>query len=179
MAFNLNKLLGIQTQILEIDHQSKQCMRMVGGLWILLALCTAYSAFASIKMLLGGVSKGIIVIASVSGMIVVLFSLYILYRGLLCRTLFVVDGAGWRILGMEIAICVICIFCWFPNMLSVFVGDWSSGYPISELIRMNQAGFSFMQLCLGLILTLNIVSEYSLLLACRRHRHIASSVFKI
>lgn len=175
----ISKTIGIQSSILNIDNQSKQCVEMVCGLWTILTFSTLYSAFSSIKKLLPESSDWIIYVISLSCIVGVFLMLSVLYRRLLCITLFESDGAGLKILCIESTVCLINICCWLPNLMSHFVGNWSTGFSISELISMNRTGFSFLLMCMGLILILNIVSEYALVISCKRHRHIASYIFNI
>lgn len=175
----LCKIIGIQHKILEIDNQSIQCLKMVLGLWVILSFSSACIAFDSVKNLLFPMSAGMNRFISFIVGCLTFISLIALYRKMVCVILFESDGTVVKTLGIELLTCLIIICDWGPCLMSVFVGHWSSGFSIVELICMNQAGFSFMLLCLTLIILLNLISSYVLLIASKRHRHIATSIFNI
>lgn len=179
MIQTLTKIVGVQNIILDVDRQAGQCLTMVCALWVLLTLSTAYSAYLSAKDILVAYSVFLSYSIAITSGLAVLFALYALYRRMICLALFPSGRYTLRIIGCELLICLITVFTWLPNMISNLAGDLPSLFSLSDIIALNHAGFSFMILCMTLILIINVISVYALCISCNRHLMISNSVYSI
>ena len=179
MIQTLTKIAGIQNRILEIDCQARQCLTMVCTLWALLTLGAAYSAFLSIRFALLHHSIWVVYPIAIVAGLSILVVLYILYRKTICLALFPTNTHTLGIICCELLICFITTVAWLPNMLRNLVGDFTVGFSLSDIISLNHAAFSFMLLCMALLLIVNVISAYALSISCKWHRIISNTVYSI
>ena len=179
MIDTLAKIVGIQKIILEIDSRAKHCLIMICGLWMLMTLCTSFSAFMSLTYFLQLYPTWSVFPVVFSISIAVIPILYIIYRRIICLALFCSKGYALRIIGYEFIVCLIYICLWLPNMMHNFVGDFTKDFTIYDIILLNRSGFLFMIVCLCLILGMNLISTFALSVSCRSQRRMSKYVYNI